>query len=145
MRFGLMDVLRRSRSPGYIWHGQPGTHQATLFRRAKHLLYPYDLNYKICGDYDVMTRMWAAGLTFGTTQVLISVNEYTAGAISGRRKFALIKEAIRAQRSNLRLPLPKIVLSVMLRIATSVSAKTLTLLDFSRSSIDSKNKSVSKT
>lgn len=144
LRFGVMDVQRRVRSPSYIWHGQPGTHQATLFCRAKHLLYPYDLNYKICGDYDVITRMWAAGLTFSSTQILISVNEYSARGISGRRKVALIEEAVRAQRSNLRLPLWKIAISVALRIVTSVSAKMLTLLEFSGSSRDGKDKSAAK-
>jgi len=141
MRFGVMDVQRPARNPSYIWHGQPGTHQATFFRRAEHVLYPYDLKYKICGDYDVITRMWAAGLTFGSASILISVNEYTAGGISGRGKLALLGEAVRAQRSNLGLPLWKIALSVMLRIVTSVSAKTLTLLDFSRASSNKKDKS----
>ena len=144
LRFGVMDVLRPSRNPGYIWHGQPGTHQATLFSRTKHLLYPYDLNYKICGDYDVITRMWAAGMTFSSTQILISVNEYSARGISGRRKLALIEEAVRAQRSNLRLPLWKIAISVAIRIVTSVSAKTLTLLEFSGSSPDRKGNAAAK-
>jgi putative colanic acid biosynthesis glycosyltransferase len=141
LRFGLMDVMRPARDPGYIWHGQPGTHQATLFSRAKHALYPYDLSYRICGDYDVITRMWAAGLTFNSTQILMSVNEYTAGGISGRRKFALIEEAVRAQRNNLRLPLWKIAISVAYRIFTSVSAKILTLLDVARSSLGRNGKS----
>lgn len=141
LQFGVMDVRRPARSPSYIWHGQPGTHQATLFSRAKHLQYPYDLNYRICGDYDVITRMWAGGLTFGSTQILISVNEYSAGGISGRRKLALIEEAIRAQRSNLHLPYWKIAISVTLRIVTSASAKMLTLFESSGSSSDTKGRS----
>jgi putative colanic acid biosynthesis glycosyltransferase len=129
MRFGLMDIPRPSRSPAYIWHGQPGLHQATVFCREQHVRFPYDADYKICGDYDVITRMWAAGLRFRSTPIIVSVNEFVAEATSGRHKFALIREAVHAQRNNLHLSLPKIAASVSLRMLTSAFAKALTFIE----------------
>ena len=128
MHFGIVALSRPSRDPSYIWHGQPGLHQATFFNRELHQRIPYDINYRICGDYDVLTRMWAAKLRFRSSSIIVSVNEFTAQATSGRNKIALMREAVRAQRKNLRLPLMTIMASLVLRFATSGAAKALTIM-----------------
>lgn len=126
--FGGFRVRRKARAPCYIWHGQPGLHQSTFFRCKKHLEFEYDGSYRICGDYDVITRMYAAGLEFRSTQLLVSVNEFSAASASGRRKLLLIREAARAQRQNLKSPLFTVLASVGFRCLTSLSAKVLTQL-----------------
>jgi putative colanic acid biosynthesis glycosyltransferase len=125
MEFGQMRILRKARSPGYIWHGQPGLHQATVFRRLAHVSYPYDTGYTLCGDYDVITRMWRDGLGFRSCAVTISINEFSGDSASGRHKLRLIREAVRSQRKNLRLSWPVVGTSVALRAANSLGAKVL--------------------
>jgi putative colanic acid biosynthesis glycosyltransferase len=127
MHFGIVVLPRPARHPSYIWHGQPGLHQATFFNRVLHQRIPYDISYRICGDYDVLTRMWAAKLRFRSSSTIVSVNEFVAQATSGRNKIALMKEAIRAQRHNLRLPFMTIMASLVLRVAKSGAAKALTI------------------
>ncbi len=125
MEFGRTRIPRKARSPGYIWHGQPGLHQATVFRRLAHLDYPYDTDFRLCGDYDVITRMWRDGLRFRSCAVTISINEFSGDSASGRHKLRLIGEAIRSQRRNLRLSWPVVGTSVALRAANSFGAKVL--------------------
>jgi putative colanic acid biosynthesis glycosyltransferase len=125
MEFGQMRIPRKARPPGYIWHGQPGLHQATVFRRLAHLNYLYDTDYTLCGDYDVITRMWRDGLSFRSCPVTISINEFSGDSASGRHKLRLIREAIRSQRNNLRLSWPVVGTSAALRAANSLGAKVL--------------------
>lgn len=35
----------------YIWHGLPSNHQATFYKKGALASYPYDLKYRMCGDY----------------------------------------------------------------------------------------------
>jgi putative colanic acid biosynthesis glycosyltransferase len=135
MDFGMLRIERAVRRPKYIWHGQPGLHQATLFRREAHVKYLYDLSYSVCGDYDVLTRMASAGLNMQSAPILISVNEYNADAESGRKKIKLIMEAARAQRKNLHLSYVRIAQSALWRATSSLAAKTLTLVDLLKRTI----------
>ena len=129
MDFGLFRIERAVRRTNYIWHGQPALHQATVFRRDAHAKILYDLSYTVCGDYDVITRMAHAGLNMQSTPILISVNEFNAGAESGRKKIKLIMEAARAQRRNLRLSWPLIAVSVLWRTGSSAMFKLVTWID----------------
>jgi putative colanic acid biosynthesis glycosyltransferase len=129
MNFGILRIPRPVKSPAYIWHGQPGLHQATIFNRSEHVKFLYDLGYPICADYDVITRMAAAGLKMRSAPILVSENEFNADANSGRKKVALILEAARVQRRNLHLGYPRIAVSILRRCGSEVAAKTLTWID----------------
>jgi putative colanic acid biosynthesis glycosyltransferase len=129
MNFGIVRIPRRVKSPAYIWHGQPGLHQATIFNRSEHVKYMYDLGYPVCGDYDVITRMAAAGLKMRSASILVSENEFNANATSGRKKVAMILEAARAQRRNLHLGYPRISVSILRRCGSAMAAKSLTWID----------------
>jgi putative colanic acid biosynthesis glycosyltransferase len=129
MNFGVIRLARPVKSPAYIWHGQPGLHQATVFRREAHLNFEYDQTYRICGDYDVITRMAHAELKMRSAPILVSENEFKADATSGRKKIELIKEAARAQRQNLHLGHLSIAASALWRASSSLAAKLLTWAD----------------
>jgi len=129
MDFGVMRISRPVKPTSYIWHGQPGLHQATAFRRKKHVQFPFDLSYSVCGDYDALTRMAAAGLSMRSVPILLSINEFNAAAISGRKKRMLISEAARAQRRNLRLSYPRIGISILRRVAVSIVSKIIASAD----------------
>jgi putative colanic acid biosynthesis glycosyltransferase len=132
MIFGKTTISRQSRNPSYIWHGQPALHQATFFRRTEHLKYFYNTIYKICGDYDVITRMWADHLRFVSLPILVSANEFQSNSISGRNKLRLLIEAAKIQKTNLRQPTSLTLLSMGIRAGTSLVSK---LIAFSTSGI----------
>ena len=44
----------------------PTSHQAIVFKRDIHINFPYDLNYKIAADFDVLHRLKKYGYTFNT-------------------------------------------------------------------------------
>lgn len=126
MDFGGKRVLRPAKPPSYIWHGQPGLHQATFFRTALHQRYPFSTRYRVCGDYDALARMSASGATMRSFEDVIGVNEFEANAMSGRNKTLLIREAVAVQRAELRLPWWKIGASVARRSVNSAAFKLLT-------------------
>ena len=49
----------------YIWHGLPANHQATYYRRIALGTRPYDLRFKICGDYFLAATLYIKKATFG--------------------------------------------------------------------------------
>lgn len=132
--FGFMSVCRTARDPAYIWHGQPGLHQATFFKRIEHIRYEYDISYKICADYDVITRMFAARMKFRSIPKIISINDFNDMSASGRRRMTLLIEAARIQRKNLEHSSALVALSVMRRVVSSFIYKVLTSLDSARRS-----------
>ena len=58
----LADGRKTYRPPksvdGYIWHGLPANHQATYYRRITLGENPYDLRFKMCGDYYVAANLF---------------------------------------------------------------------------------------
>ena len=49
----------------YIWHGLPANHQATYYRRVILGAQPYDLTFRICGDYFLAATLYIKKATFG--------------------------------------------------------------------------------
>ncbi len=128
MDFGDRRIERPVKPPSYIWHGQPGLHQATLFRRTLHLQHRFGDRYRICGDYDTLTRMSQAGARMQSFPEIIGVNSFEAGATSGKHKLRLAREALAIQRSVLHLPAWKRALSFARRSINSGAFKLLTTL-----------------
>ena len=125
MRFNSRDVFRKVRAPNYIWHGQPGLHQATFYRRSCHTAHRYSEQYKVCGDYDALARMWKAGHRFVSKDVLISINDFRGSSTSGERKCELIIEAAQIQRRVLHLNPALVAISVLQRTVMSIAARAL--------------------
>lgn len=44
-----------------LWHGVPANHQATYYRRALLVVTPYDLRYRLCGDYYLASKLISTG------------------------------------------------------------------------------------
>lgn len=132
MDFGLMKITRNVRPVGYIWHGQPGLHQSTVIDRHVHQRHLYSLDYKICGDYDLITRLFSAGCSMRTSPVLVSINEFDANSASNKRKLLLARECASIQRRNLKCSLPFVIASAGLRLTNSLVYKTLTAVQAKR-------------
>lgn len=126
MDFGRWSIARVTKDPGYIWHGQPGLHQATFVRRTLHQRFPFSMDYKIVGDYDALARMAQSGASMRSFRPIVSVNEFEASAMSGRNKLRLIMEAAGVQRKVLKLPYHRIALSVGRRAFNSMFFKVAT-------------------
>jgi putative colanic acid biosynthesis glycosyltransferase len=125
MDFGGRLVSRRVKPPAYLWHGQPGLHQATFVRRTLHLAHPFASRYRVCGDYDALARMALAGARMESVAETIGVNAFEPGAMSANKRL-LIREAAAVQRAILHLPWWKIALSAGRRSLHSVVFKLLT-------------------
>lgn len=125
MAFGDRTILRPVKLPAYLRHGQPGLHQATFVRRTLHLAHPFTPAYRVCGDYDALARMAAAGARMVSVPEVIGENAFERGAMSGN-KLRLIREAAAIQRTVLRLPWWHIAISGARRAANSAAFKLLT-------------------
>src|SRR5690606_4011480 len=51
----------KNRSPKLAWYGMPVNHQNVMFRRDLLGNTPYDLQYQICADYDLVSRLLNQG------------------------------------------------------------------------------------
>jgi putative colanic acid biosynthesis glycosyltransferase len=125
MAFGRRLLPRRVKPPSYVWHGQPGLHQATFVRRALHLAHLFDPRYRVCGDYDALARMARAGAQMVSIDEAIGVNLFERGAMSANKRL-LIREAAAIQRGVLRLPAWQIAVSAARRGLNSAMFALLT-------------------
>lgn len=125
MEFGARVLARPAKPPRYLWHGQPGLHQATFVRRTLHLRHPFSEQYRVCGDYDALTRMAVAGARMESFAETIGVNRFERGAMSSNKRL-LIREAAAIQRAVLRLPRWKVAVSVGRRALHSAVFTLLT-------------------
>jgi putative colanic acid biosynthesis glycosyltransferase len=125
MAFGGRMVTRHVKPPSYVWHGQPGLHQATFVRRTLHLAYPFDPRFRVCGDYDALARMASASARMESIAATIGVNVFEAGAMSANKRL-LIREAAAIQRTVLALPVWKVAFSAARRALHSILFKLLT-------------------
>lgn len=128
MDFGTHTILRPVKAPSYIWHGQPGLHQATLFKRSLHNQHRFTNRYKVCGDYDTLARMSKSGVRMCSFDDVINVNTFDKNAMSGKNKLRLSKEALEIQKNVLKLPVWKYTISVARRSINSMAFKIMTMV-----------------
>lgn len=76
-------VKVKNRSPGLAWYGMPVNHQNVLFRRSVLGDAPYDTSYKICADYDLVSRLLKSGETVFRSEMPISI--FQRGGTSAAR------------------------------------------------------------
>lgn len=128
MDFGTRRVVRKVKQPSYIWHGQPGLHQATFIKRELHQRFPFSTRYKVVGDYDALARMSRTNATMKSFDAVIGINDFEAKAMSGSNKLRLISEAMAVQREVLRLPPWTVATSMVRRSINSAVFRLLTAL-----------------
>lgn len=71
--------------------GMPAYHQATVFRRAAHLLAPYDLTLPVSADYGTVAALISRGATSARMDCAIAIRACHADGLSERataRRFA---------------------------------------------------------
>lgn len=123
------SIARRAKKPNYLWHGQPGLHQATFFNRRLHQQIPFNSSFRVCGDYDVLARFKVKSAKMRSFPEIFSVNKFDSISTSGKMKIQLMREALSVQRNVLGLSPILIAASLILRGINSFIMKSITRLD----------------
>ena len=115
-------VLRAPRQfEKYVHHGLPTSHQATYVKTQLLRKYPYSGLFSICGDYELMARLWMHGIH--SVYVASPLVEFNMNGTSRRSKGRLIVEAYQIQRRILRLSRSRCLRSMLKRaMATAAVA-----------------------
>ncbi len=69
---GLL-VQVKTRSPSWAWYGMPVYHPAIFFRRKALGEKPYDVNYRIAADYDLVCRLLKKGSPVVRLDSIVSI------------------------------------------------------------------------
>jgi len=87
----------------YIWHGLPANHQATYYKRTSIIDPAYDLKFKMCGDYYIISRMYMKNISgLYLDDVVV---DFKIGGASYHNPWLLIKEAYCIQKDVLNISL----------------------------------------
>lgn len=96
---GNKQFSRRPRSFDSVRYSVPANHQAIFFKRDALGDPVYDLNYKICGDYNLLARMFINGCShYVFDKFLVS---FQLGGVSTFRFRELALEAMKTQKEVL--------------------------------------------
>lgn len=85
-----------------LWHGLPANHQATFYRKTLLDSTPYDLQYRLCGDYYLAATLMRNGAHAVYLDEPLATFE--VGGQSYKRRRQLFVEPYRIQRDVLGLP-----------------------------------------
>lgn len=109
----------------YIWHGLPANHQATYYRRVMLGAQPYDLRFKICGDYFLAATLYIKKATFGYLDR--AVVEFFLDGVSASWRKELFMEPYAIQKKVLLLGLGWRNLSLVKRFVSGVVLRLFNL------------------
>lgn len=91
MRVGRKDFLIKSREIDTEMPRMPSIHQSMLYKRSVLISLPFNICFKICGDYDNFARILGCSLRFRPINRIFAIF-YTGGA-SSQSPFQLIQES----------------------------------------------------
>lgn len=124
-------ILRSVKAPEYIWHGQPASHQATLFNRELHLRHLFPVDMRVSGDYDVLCSMVKAGAAARSSRIgapilfeVLSDAASFSGQVRSRREMWV------SQKRHLRLSFSKRVVSFVRRWFAQSLMRLITFVNF---------------
>lgn len=100
---GMEKYRKPKTSKRYIWHGLPANHQATYYKRTVLAVTPYDLSYKICGDYYLAAKLYVSGARESIVNSPVVI--FAVGGASYHDRSSLYREPFEIQRTVLKLPL----------------------------------------
>ena len=100
----------------YIWNGLPAIHQATYYRRERLASCSYDIKYRICGDYYIISMLFIQGIS--AEYMKISLVDFRVGDTSYRNPITILIEGYSIQRDVLNSPLHLRILSFARRAIT---------------------------
>lgn len=107
-------IAKPARGFEYVKHSIPANHQCILFKRACVIRFPYSLDYKVCGDYELVSNLWNIHSSYKTVNKTFA--EFEIGGISTLKPHILIKEAYLIQKDILKLNIIRRLGSAFVRI-----------------------------
>lgn len=109
----------------YIWHGLPANHQATYYRRVILDTPPYDLRFKICGDYFLAATLYVRKAVFGYFNR--PAVEFILDGVSSKWPRALFIEPYTIQKMVLSLGFGWRIVSLLKRLLSGVVLRLFNL------------------
>ncbi|WP_232062564.1 glycosyltransferase family 2 protein [Buttiauxella agrestis] len=76
------------------WISMPSCHQSTFFKASLHKQYPYNKEYKICADHDLILRLLNKNAVFNSYDEIISIFKWDGLSANNRIKLYQEKLAI---------------------------------------------------
>ena len=98
-------LYRSPRAAGRLRHGLPAYHQATIIRRAAHLIAPYDITLPISGDYGAIATLISRGASTAPIDWPIAIRACHPDSLSERATARRFADFVRVQRQVLNLDL----------------------------------------
>jgi putative colanic acid biosynthesis glycosyltransferase len=105
-------LYRPPRSAARLRHGLPAYHQATVIRRAVHLMAPYDLALPISGDYGAIATLVSRGASSTQIGRPIAIRACHPASLSERATARRFADFVRVQRQVLDFGLCRIAIHV---------------------------------
>ena len=107
----------------YIWHSMPASHQAIFYSSKVFEKIKYDETYRICGDYDLTSRM---SLLF---RDYLNVDKplvgFSIGGVSYQRPIDNLVESVRVQKNVLNISFLKVFVSFLKRVLSIFMVKLI--------------------
>ena len=98
-------LYRPPRPAARLRHGLPAYHQATVIRRAAHLMAPYDLTLPISGDYGAIATLISRGASTSRMDRPIAIRACHPNSLSERATARRFADFVSVQRQVLDLGL----------------------------------------
>ena len=106
-----------------LWHGLPANHQATYYRKTLLEITPYDLQYRLCGDYYLTATLINKGAYAVYLDHPLAIFE--VGGLSLQRRKEIFVELYRIQRDILGIPIHYRLASMAKRFVSITGAMLL--------------------
>jgi putative colanic acid biosynthesis glycosyltransferase len=103
MRFKSRDFVVKARMVDRLRPRMPTIHQSIFYKKSILEKYPYDIGYRICGDYDSCLKILKSGYHFKFSSDIFSI--FYAGGTSSNNLSQLYKESTLATIIHLNPPL----------------------------------------
>lgn len=125
IKFSKKTFIINSRVVSKISPRMPTVHQSMFFKRCVLLDVPFDISYKVCGDYDNFSRIFSKGLFFGVCSDVFSV--FYAGGVSSKSPIRLFLESSAITKSYFGLGLYRRIIVIFRLIFSLVVFQVLLL------------------
>jgi putative colanic acid biosynthesis glycosyltransferase len=98
-------LYRPPRAPAHLPFGPPAYHQATVIRRAAHLMAPYDLSLRVSADYSAIATLLTRGASTIRIDRPIAIRDCHPDGLSERATARRFLDFVSVQRRILNLGL----------------------------------------
>lgn len=96
-------LLVYAHDASWIKHSIPASHQACFVRTELHKKFPFDLSYRISGDYNVFARMLSSKIQSYSSKEIVIYSDKSTKSVSYKNHLGVIRDCERTQKEVLKL------------------------------------------